>query len=128
MMHVYGVRRVVMGLSVVVAAVVASTSAHSEYIFTTPQAKTQNRIYWLDRYTGSVGACQFVPKAGTPGIMQCFPPGDNAQSMPSGDYDLMPTSLENELGIFRLNRTTGETSLCFVKDEKVLCTPQAIAR
>lgn len=42
MMHVYGVRRVVMGLSVVVAAVVASTSAHSEYIFTTPQAKTQN--------------------------------------------------------------------------------------
>ena len=114
------------------AVALAPAPALVEYLFVTPTAKQQNRVYWLDRYTGTVGACQYQkPKDGPPdGSMRCFAPGDKARDMPSGDYDLMASNWDTEFGVFRLNRTTGEISLCFVKeaDDKVICTPQAITR
>ncbi len=60
--------------------------------------------------------------------MLCFRTRRRAQGMPSGDYELRPSSWESEWGVFRLNRTTGEMSLCFVRGEKVACTEPAIAR
>lgn len=115
--------------ALVAAGIVAGIGpAAAEYIFASPSAKNQNRVYWLDRYTGTVGACQYQTKGGPVGSMLCFPPGEEAQNMPSGDYDLRPSNWDTEWGMFRLNRTTGEVSLCFVKDDRVVCTPQAIAR
>lgn len=116
------------GAALALAAATAAGPAAAEYVFASPSAKNQNRVYWLDRYTGTVGACQYQTKGGPVGSMLCFPPGDQAREMPSGDYDLKPSSWDTEWGVFRLNRTTGEVSLCFVKDDKVVCTPQAIAR
>jgi hypothetical protein len=117
-----------MALPVLLALAAGIGPARADYLFSTPRAKEQNRVYWLDRYTGTIGACEYQPK-GTPlGSMNCLPPGDNAKGLPSGDYDLMPSNWDSEWGIFRVNRTTGEVSLCFVRDERVVCTPQSIAR
>lgn len=115
-------------LALTALAVPAASPALAEYQFASPSAKNQNRIYWVDRYTGTVGACQYQTSGGPVGSMLCFGPGEGAQAMPSGDYELRPSSWESEWGVFRLNRTTGEMSLCFVRGEKVACTEQAIAR
>jgi hypothetical protein len=109
-------------------ATLGSAPASAEYVFVSPSAKNQNRVYWLDRYTGTVGACQYQTEGAPQGTMLCFPPGENAQGMPSGDYDLKASNWDTEWGVFRVNRTTGEISLCFVDDDKVACTRQSIAR
>ncbi|MEJ1158226.1 hypothetical protein [Prosthecomicrobium sp. N25] len=109
-------------------ALAAPLPAAAEFLFVSPSADKQNRVYWVDRFTGSVGACQYQTSGGPNGSMLCFPPGEGAQAMPSGDYDLKASTWKDEWGVFRLNRLTGEMSLCFVREDKVVCTPQAIAR
>ena len=110
-------------------ALTTAAPAAAEYIFATPTAKNQNRVYWLDRYTGPVGACQYSKAGGGPnGAMVCFPPDDGAKGLPNGDYDLLPSNWDVEWGMFRVNKSSGEVSLCLVVNEKVVCTPQSIAR
>jgi hypothetical protein len=116
------------GLALAAALVALPAPASAEFSFATPSAKNQNRVYWVDRFTGTVGACQYQTAGGQHGSMLCFAPGDGAQSMPSGDYELKSSNWDTEWGIFRLNKATGEMSLCFVKEDKVVCTPQSIAR
>jgi hypothetical protein len=85
-----------------------------------------NRIYRVDRLTGEVGACQYGLKDNTVGVTLCYPPGDGAGAQSPGDYQLVSSSHQQEAGIFRVNRRTGEMSICYVlNDEKVVCTPPA---
>lgn len=84
-----------------------------------------NRVYRVDRSTGEVGACQFQLKEGGVGITICFPAGEGAGPQPAGEYGLMPSRHEREGGIFRVNLRTGEMSICYVFDDKVVCTPQS---
>lgn len=84
-----------------------------------------NRVYRVDRSTGEVGACQFQLKEGGVGVTICFPAGEGAGPQPAGEYGLMPSRHEREGGIFRVNLRTGEMSICYVFDDKVVCTPQA---
>jgi hypothetical protein len=84
-----------------------------------------NRIYRVDRATGEVGACQFQLKDGGVGITICFPAGEGAGPQAPSDYLLVPSRHEREGGIFRVNVRTGEMSICYVFDDKVVCTPQA---
>jgi hypothetical protein len=83
-----------------------------------------NRVYRIDRATGEVGACQFQLKEGGVGLTVCFPPGEGAGPQPAGEYGLMPSRHEKEGGIFRVNLRTGEASVCYVFDDKTVCTPQ----
>ena len=120
--------RIAAGL-VAVLTTAAAAPASAEYIFSTPTAKNQNRVYWLDRYTGMVGACQYSKTEGGPnGAMVCFAPDAGSKGQPNGDYDLLPSNWDKEWGIFRVNKSSGEISLCLVQEDKVVCTPQAIAR
>ena len=84
-----------------------------------------NRVYRIDRASGEVGACQFQLKEGGVGVTICFPSGEGAGPQPAGEYSLMPSRHEREGGIFRVNLRTGEMSICYVFDDKTVCTPQA---
>lgn len=84
-----------------------------------------NRVYRVDRATGEVGACQFQLKEGGIGTTICFPAGEGAGPQPASEYALMPSRHEREGGIFRVNLRSGEMSICYVFDDKVVCTPQA---
>ncbi|WP_262332879.1 hypothetical protein [Bosea sp. BH3] len=84
-----------------------------------------NRVYKVDRATGEVGACQFQLKEGGIGLTVCFPAGEGAGPQPASDYSLMPSRHEREGGIYRVNLRTGEMSICYVYEDKTVCTPQA---
>lgn len=82
-----------------------------------------NRLYRIDRVTGAVSSCQFALKEGTVGVTLCFGPGEGAGAQAPGEYGLVASNHEREGGVFRVNRRTGEMSVCYVFEEKVVCTP-----
>src|SRR5689334_10982236 len=83
-----------------------------------------NRIYRLDRVTGEVSSCQYGLQEGTIGVTLCFGPGEGAGPQPPGEYALIASRHEREAGIFRANLRTGQVSVCYVLEDKVVCTPQ----
>jgi hypothetical protein len=83
-----------------------------------------NRIYRVDRQTGEVGACQYGLKDGSIGVTLCFPAGEGAGPQSPSDYALIASRHDREGGIFRVNEKTGEMSICYVYEDKVVCTPQ----
>lgn len=84
-----------------------------------------NRMYRIDRVTGEVIACQYGLDGGTTGVTLCFGPGEGAGSQAPGEYGLVASRHEREGGVFRVNFRTGQMSICYVFEEKVICTPQA---
>lgn len=85
-----------------------------------------NRIYRVDKVTGEMGACQYGLVDNSVGATLCYGAGDGAQAQTPGEYGLTSSSHQQESGIFRVNKKTGEMSICYVlNDEKVVCTPQA---
>jgi len=83
-----------------------------------------NRIYRIDRITGEVSSCQYGLQEGTIGVTLCFSAGEGAGAQPPGEYGLVASHHEREGGVFRVNYRTGEMSICYVFDERVVCTPQ----
>src|SRR5919112_6059089 len=83
-----------------------------------------NRIYRIDRVTGEVSSCQYGLQEGTIGVTLCFGPGEGAGPQPPGEYALIASRHEREGGVFRVNYRTGDMSICYVYEEKVVCTPQ----
>lgn len=121
-----GFRRSVLGallaLGTCIVPLVSAQAAPFEFA---PAPQTDlNRVYRVDRATGEVGACQFQLKEGGVGVTVCFPAGEGAGPQAPSDYLLMPSRHEREGGIFRVNVRTGEMSICYVFDDKVVCTPQ----
>ncbi len=82
-----------------------------------------NRIYRVDRVTGEVGACQYGQKEGTFGVTLCFPAGEGAGKQEPSEYGLVSSRHEREGGVFRVDLRTGAMSVCYVFDERVVCTP-----
>jgi hypothetical protein len=82
-----------------------------------------NRIYRVDRVTGEVGACQYGQKEGTFGVTLCFPAGEGAGKQEPSEYGLVASRHEREGGVFRVDMRTGAMSICYVFDERVVCTP-----
>ena len=91
--------------------------------FMAPPQVDLNRLYRLDKATGEVTACQYLQKEGTLGITACFPAGEGAGKQDPGDYALAASRHEREGGIYRVETRTGAVSICFVYQEKVVCTP-----
>jgi hypothetical protein len=83
-----------------------------------------NRIYRIDRVTGEVTSCQYGLQEGTVGATLCYGAGEGAGPQPAGEYGLVSSRHEREGGVFRVNFRTGEMSICYVFDERVVCTPQ----
>ena len=83
-----------------------------------------NRIYRIDRVTGEVSSCQYGLQEGTVGVTLCFGAGDGAGPQPPGEYALIASRHEREAGIFRANLRTGQVSVCYVLEDRVVCTPQ----
>lgn len=83
-----------------------------------------NRIYRIDRVTGEVSSCQYGLQEGTVGVTLCFGAGEGAGPQPPGEYALIASRHEREAGIFRANLRTGQVSVCYVLEDKVVCTPQ----
>ena len=61
--------------------------------------------------------------AGAIGGTMCYPSGEGAGTQAAGQYGLLATKLANEGGIVRVNRQTGEISVCYVLNNGVVCTP-----
>lgn len=100
----------------------AAQAASYEFV---PAPQTDlNRIYRVDRVTGEVTSCQYGLQEGTVGATLCFGSGDGAGPQPPAEYGLVASRHEREGGVFRVNYRTGEMSVCYVFDEKVVCTPQ----
>lgn len=103
---------------------VAAPASAGNFEFAPAPQNDLNRVYRVDRSTGEVGACQFQLKEGGVGVTICFPAGEGAGPQTPGEYGLMPSRHEKEGGIFRVNLRTGEMSICYVFDDKTVCTPQ----
>ncbi|KAB0264960.1 hypothetical protein [Microvirga brassicacearum] len=83
-----------------------------------------NRIYRIDRFSGEISSCQYGLQEGTIGVTLCFGSGEGAGPQVPGEYGLVASRHEREGGVFRVNFRTGDMSICYVFDEKVVCTPQ----
>jgi len=84
-----------------------------------------NRLYRIDRVTGEVSSCQYGLQEGTIGVTLCFTSGEGAGPQTPGEYGLVASRHEREGGVFRVNYRTGGMSICYVFEERVVCTPQA---
>ncbi len=92
------------------------------YEFVPPPGENWNRLYRVNRKTGEVGACQFIPKENSVGSTACLPAGEGAGPQAKGEYGLVASKLALEGGVYRVNKRTGEMSVCFIVPDKVVCT------
>jgi hypothetical protein len=106
-----------------VLAGVATVARAGQFDFVPAPQTDLNRIYRIDRVTGEVGACQYGQKEGTFGVTLCFPAGDGAGKQEPSEYSLVASRHEREGGVFRVDMRTGAMSVCYVFDERVVCTP-----
>jgi hypothetical protein len=101
----------------------AAPAFAGSYDFVPAPQTDLNRLYRIDRVTGEVNSCQYGLKEGTVGVTLCFGAGEGAVAQVPGEYGLVSSRHEREGGVFRVNYRTGEMSVCYVFEEKVVCTP-----
>jgi hypothetical protein len=107
------------------AAAASSPATAAPYDFVPAPQTDLNRIYRIDRVTGEVSSCQYGLQENSVGVTLCFGAGEGAGPQAPGEYGLVSSRHEREGGVFRVNYRTGEMSVCYVFDERVVCTPQA---
>ena len=101
----------------------ATPALAGSYDFVPAPQTDLNRVYRIDRLTGEMSSCQYGLQEGTLGVTLCFGPGEGAGAQTPGEYGLVTSRHEREQGVFRVNYRSGEMSVCYVFDEKVVCTP-----
>lgn len=111
------------GLALAGALAAAPEARAGAYEFVPAPQTDLNRLYRIDTVTGAVSSCQFALKEGTVGVTLCFGPGEGAAAQEPGEYGLVSSNHEREGGVFRVNHRTGAMSVCYVFEEKVVCTP-----
>jgi hypothetical protein len=104
-------------------ALTGSTALAAPFDFAPAPQNDLNRIYRIDRATGEVISCQYGLE-GTVGATLCFSAGEGAGPQAPAEYGLLPSRHNREGGVFRVNYRTGGISVCYVFDERVVCTPQ----
>ncbi|MGQ3675517.1 hypothetical protein ACT6QH_08505 [Xanthobacter sp. TB0139] len=122
-------------LGVSIASPAQAQGQQAGFLFATPPSTDANRVYGVNRLTGEMSACQFErPQGSDLGVTRCFPLGEGAGAQKPGDYGLVATNYGGETGIFRVNHSSGEMSICYVHDflnasgdveSRLQCTPQA---
>ena len=119
-------RQIRRAIATAVGAMLAlpSVSLAATYEFVPAPQTDLNRIYRVEKYSGEVSSCQYGLQEGSVGATLCFGAGEGAGPQPPGEYGIVSSRHEREGGVFRVNYRTGEMSVCYVFDEKVVCTPQ----
>jgi hypothetical protein len=102
----------------------AGPALAASYEFVPAPQTDLNRIYRIDRITGEVSSCQYGLQEGGVGVTLCFGAGEGAGPQAPAEYGLIASRHEREGGVFRVNYRSGEMSVCYVFDERVVCTPQ----
>jgi hypothetical protein len=102
----------------------AGPALAAPYDFVPAPQTDLNRVYRIDRVTGEVSSCQYGLQEGTVGVTLCFGAGEGANAQTPGEYGLVASRHEREGGVFRVNYRTGDMSICYVFEDKVVCTPQ----
>jgi hypothetical protein len=110
---------------VAVALASASAARAASYDFVPAPQTDLNRIYRIDKATGEVSSCQYGLLDGTAGVTLCFGAGEGGGPQAPGEYGLVASRHEREAGVFRVNYRTGDMSICYVLDDKVVCTSTA---
>jgi hypothetical protein len=118
-------RRLVQGAAALALGLLSGPAFAASYDFVPAPQTDLNRMYRIDKATGEVVSCQYYLQEGTIGVTLCFGPGEGAGAQPAGEYGLVPSRHTKEAGVFRVNYRTGEMSVCYVLEDKVVCTPQA---
>jgi len=97
------------------------------FTFLAPPDEDLLRLFWLNRQTGQVGACEYLPNEDKEqiGTTSCFPAGEGSGPPGPGRYDLKASHHTDDSSVFRVNTDTGEISICWVRFEKVRCTVPA---
>ncbi len=104
-------------------AALAGPALAGQFDFVPAPQTDLNRVYRIDRVTGEVGACQYGLQEGSIGVTLCFPAGEGATKQEPSEYSLIASRHEREGGVFRVDQRTGAMSICYVFEEKVVCTP-----
>jgi hypothetical protein len=114
-------------LALVSALGMCSGVLAESYHFLPAPSQELSRIYRVDRLTGEMGACAFALKdENSVGLTLCYPAGEGAKAGEPGDYMLVASNHRIEAGIFRVNRRTGDVSVCYVRgDQEIVCSPAA---
>jgi hypothetical protein len=114
------------GISAALLALAGPARAET-FMFVPAPHQELNRIFRVDRATGEVGACNYAIKdENSIGLTICYPAGEGAKAGEAGDYALVASNHRAEAGIYRVNRRTGDVSVCFVRgDQEVVCTAPA---
>lgn len=108
---------------VILATAAAAPVCAGSYDFLAAPEITLNRVYRVDKATGEVGACQYGLKDNSVGVTLCYPPGEGAGAQPPAEYALVASRHEKEGGVFRVNLRDGSMSICYVLNDRVVCTP-----
>ncbi len=115
-----------LGLVTVSAAILTPAKAETAAYEFSPPAGERFIMFRVNVATGEMGACQFAAQQGGVGTTTCFPPGAGAGPQAQGSYGLTRSEgPKQEGGVFRVNRQTGEISICYEFNGQVLCTPPA---
>ena len=121
----YGLRGFRSSAAILTVALGLGPAGAAPYDFVPAPQTDLNRIYRIDRITGEVSSCQYGLQQSSVGVTLCFGAGEGAGAQTPGEYGLVSSRHEREGGVFRVNYRTGEMSICYVFDERVVCTPQA---
>lgn len=112
--------------SLVILLAIPTVAGAQQFEFMAAPHQGLNRVYRVDKITGEVGACQYGLKEGGIGVTICYPAGEGARPLAPAEFGLIASNHLSEAGIFRVNRRSGEISICYVmNDESVVCTPPA---
>lgn len=118
------IRWAICALGLVLMIGASAHRAHAgQYEFIAAPQTDLNRVYRVDKLTGEVGACQYGLKEGSLGVTLCYAAGEGAGRQDPSEYALISSRHERESGVFRVDQRTGAMSICYVYEEKVVCTP-----
>jgi hypothetical protein len=105
-------------------ALMHSGARAQTFQFAPPPSTQSNIIYRVNTLTGEMGACGYSTNDAN-GITFCYPLGDGAGAQPAGRYRILGSNMSTEGGVFRVNEMTGEVSVCYIKNNMLVCTPAA---
>ena len=120
----YGLKGFRSSAAILTLALGLGPAAAAPYDFVPAPQTDLNRIYRIDRITGEVSSCQYGLQQASVGVTLCFAAGEGAGPQAPAEYGLVPSRHERESGVFRVNYRTGGMSVCYVFEDRVVCTPQ----
>ena len=103
----------------------AASAQAASYEFLAVPAINLNRVFRIDKSTGEIGACQYAFVENQVGTTLCYPPGEGGGAQAQSEYALIATHHEKEGGVFRVDLRSGTMSICYVLNDRVVCTPPA---